>query len=143
VERAGAQPDRRKEEADVIRIDVDYNARDRDGLVKVSRRRADGDFVAGDVVELYDASDPEMTFQGRIEDVDVAGRGVARVEWADAVPSPGSTVVMTWPTVEFRSEAILKMLQTDTKMTVSQCPVDLGRELFQVSAAPPAATLAR
>lgn len=127
----------------MIRIDVDYNARGRDGLVKVSRRRADGDFVAGDVVELYDASDPDMTFQGRIEYVDAAGRGVARVEWADAVPSTGSTVVVTWSTVEFWSEAVLKGLLTDTKMTVSQCPVDLDRDRFQVSAAPPAAALAR
>ena len=78
------KPDRRNEEAAVTRIDVDFNAVGREGLVKISRRRADGDFAVGDPVELYDASEPEMTFLGRVEEVDDQGRGLARVDWQEA-----------------------------------------------------------
>jgi len=74
----------------VTRIDVDFNAVGRDGLVKISKRRADSDFAVGDRVELYDASEPSMLFDAVVAELDADGRGLARVEWEDAMPRPGA-----------------------------------------------------
>ena len=80
--RSATEPDEWKEAYPMTtRIDVDFNARGRGGLVKVSRRRADGNFSVGDDVVLYDSDETDMQYTATIVFVDDQGRGWAQVHW--------------------------------------------------------------
>lgn len=60
---------------------VDFNARGRDGLVKASRRRADGPLGVGDKVVAVDP-DEGMEFDAEVDSIDdTTGRVYLRVHW--------------------------------------------------------------
>ena len=71
------------------RIDVDFNSLDRDGLVVVSRRRADSVFGVGDIVVVFDPSEDDMSYRATIVKVDPTGRGLARVHWQAVTADTG------------------------------------------------------
>jgi hypothetical protein len=68
----------------MTRVDVDFNSIGRDGLIKASPRRVDGPVSLGDTVEVYDSSEPDMSYQGTIEEIQPSGRILIRVAWEPA-----------------------------------------------------------
>jgi hypothetical protein len=114
----------------MTRIDVDFNNRTGDGLVKISRRRADGDIAVGDVVELYDGADPSMNFLGRIRDLDDDGRGLALMEWADELPPawPAHLWELPDPKVDSRPA-----VQNDIDTTTGWISITVGPTVLEPS----------
>lgn len=66
----------------MTRIRVDFNRMVRNGLVKSSRRRADGPLREGDTVTAYDPDDDEMEFPAVVAQVDEGSGAVfLSVQW--------------------------------------------------------------
>ncbi len=71
----------------MTRVRVDFNSRGPNGLVRGSRRRADGDVVVGDLVEVYDPDEDDMRFSARVVSVDPdTGLALFDVQWEQQEP---------------------------------------------------------
>ncbi len=75
----------------MTRVRVDFNSRGPGGLVRGSRRRADGELAEGERVELYDPDEADMVFSARVVRLDAEeGTALFDVDWETA-PAGGSS----------------------------------------------------
>ena len=71
----------------MTKVRVDFNSRGPSGTVRGSRRRADGPFDLGDVVELYDPDEPDRSFAATVVGLDPdSGAAHFDVDWLREAP---------------------------------------------------------
>jgi hypothetical protein len=101
----------------VTRIKVDFNSVGRDGMIKGSRRRADGDVHLGDTVGLFDPGEPGMIFDAVVESVSEDGGLLLRVRWERDPKAPQSWAIYSWAHIRHDQVEPGTVLQYPTEVT--------------------------